>query len=283
MINNIYKNSALLIAVTVIVLAVGCSPTEIENGNPLSNPNIDATFTTTADASGNHITTSGQTDGILVHRWDNGDGEFKGNSNHEFFFPDAGTYTITHTVYGNGGSFNKSMNEIIITKPDPISGNLILGGNFLNQQDYAHWIKIDDDSAVWTFNQGSATLPLYGWIDPQAIIYQAIEVVAGKKYKIDMHIKGEVPGWAWLDVFVEPVKPVQDVNYGGNGIKPKLGFENYGDTFQVDGLLSKIYKKGDATGAVMTFAQSGTQYLVIKGNGNIGPLTITNIELRRVE
>ncbi|SFQ54023.1 PKD domain-containing protein [Flavobacterium akiainvivens] len=284
---NIFKNSWLALSALAVTLT-GCSPDEVTGGNPISNPNVDASFTVSADASGNHITATGVTQGVIVHRWDIGAGQFKGSSAEDFFFPDAGTYTITHTVYGSGGSSNTSTQTITVDTPDPIAGNLILGGKFETPDDHSKWTVLNiSNNGAFTFGEGSATVTGGLGSNAHKAIYQAVEVEAGHEYKLDMKVWGPGSTDTWFEVYVNAQAPVQNSDYSAGGKKLQLNTWAGCATAPFEGMLSVVGCGGDSQGPVVEFTQSGTVYFVIKGgctgdNGAINSISLTNVEFRRI-
>ncbi|MGQ2983189.1 hypothetical protein [Flavobacterium sp.] len=287
--NIILRNSCFAAAVAAMGFLTGCQPEEVSGGNALFNENVDATFTVTpTDASGNRYKLEGVTGaGQLVHRWDTGTGEFKGDSAEELFLPDAGTYTVTHTVYGNGGMSNSSTQTITVTTPDPIAGNLILNGKF--DDGAANWGVFNTsgtETVTWSFANGKATASggvANVWTGQG--IYQAVDVTPGT-YKINMHVSG--PGGndqMWFQVFLGANQPVNGSDYGSDPLT-LIGLNTWAGCgiAPFDGMLATISCQG--SGNTVTVTQAGTMYLVVKAgtgsnNGIVG-VSVDNVEMRRM-
>lgn len=292
-INNIIKNGFYVLAITAMGIITGCSPEEETGGNPLTNENIDASFTVTAiDGSPNHFRVVGvDGPGQIIHRWDNGlgNGDFKGTSSEDFFFPDAGTYTVKHTVYGNGGTSVSSTQTITVVTPDPVAGNLILGGKFANADDHSKWtiLNISNNGAI-NFNEGNATFTGALGSNAHKAIYQAVEVEANKQYKFDMKVWGPGSTNTWFEVYISPTAPTAGSDYSAGGKRLQLNTWAGCATSPFEGLLSVVgCGMNEVSGPIVQFPTSGTVYFVIKngctGNdGAINSISLTNVEMRRV-
>jgi len=274
------------IAITIATLVVACQPDELGNGNGLATTELDAGFTITevADTNNTYLLTANNS--YITSSWDldNGAGLVSGGPIQEVFLPDAEEYTITRKVTGLGGSSAIVTQTIDIETPDPEVGNLIVGGKFKDASDHSEWtiLNISGGDANWTFNTGSATIVANGY--NQQGIYQAVEVVEGREYKIDMFISGDGNDEAWFEVFASTVEPTQWNDYGNNivmGLNTWVGCGTgtFSDFLSSVGCVDNSYS-GSISNTV-TFDTSGTVYLVIKCGGNTVPgFTISNVEMR---
>lgn len=220
---KVYKYAAIAIA----MLVVACQPEELGNGNGLTATDLDAGFTITevTDANNTYLLTA--TNSYITSSWDldNSAGFVSGGTSQEVFYPDAGTYTIKHKVTGIGGIAETFTQTLDVETSDPVAGNLVRGGKFQDASDHAEWtiLNISGSGAGWTFNSGSATIVAGGW--NQQGIYQAIEVVAGKEYKIDMIVSGDGNNETWFEVFASTVEPIQWNDYANNIV---MGLNTWG-------------------------------------------------------
>lgn len=282
--HNIIKSSCFAAVMAAAALTIGCQPDEVKSGNALSNDDIDASFTVSQiDGNANKLRLTGTTE-ATNNIWDYGNGEVRASQVYDIFLPDAGTYTITHKAIGSGGSINTAVQTVTVATPDPVAGNLILNNGFTDGA--ANWTvaNISASGADWTFANGVATVSASGW--NQKAIYQAVNVVAGKQYKLDMKVSGQGAQDTWFEVYVSPVRPVdgQDYNEGfGSGPK-RFALNTWAGcaTSPFNGLISNV-GCGDHTGNPITFDTSGTVYLVIKcGGANSGNISVDNVEFRRI-
>tara|TARA_R110002049_G_scaffold231291_1_gene403639 strand:- start:2124 stop:2993 length:870 start_codon:yes stop_codon:yes gene_type:complete len=281
------KKVAKLLSVALIAIVVAsCQPDTLGEGNGLSESNLDASFNITpiADANNTYLLTASNS--YISSNWDVGNGFYFGGNTEEIFLPDAGIYTIKHKVIGKGGSSEIVLQNIDVEESDPIAGNIVKGGKFADTADHAEWtvLNISASGASWTFNTGSATITASGY--NQQGIYQAIDVIAGKEYAIDMLVSGESNDETWFEVFASTVVPIQGQDYTNNKVMGLNTWDGCG-TGSFSGLLSSVgcvnNTYTDSKSNKVTFETSGTIYLVIKcgGNSTTG-ITIKNVEMRGV-
>ena len=280
------KASSFLSIGVVMAFLCACQPDELGDGNGLYNDNLDASFTITpvSDANNTYVLTANES--YISSNWDLGLGAgfYSGGQSEDIFLPDAGTYTISHQVIGKGGISNSVSQELEVAVSDPVSGNIVLGGKFEDTSDYDQWtvLNISDSGAYWVFNEGSATVVASGY--SQQAIYQAIDVVAGQTYTIDMLVSGESNDETWFEVMASSEVPTQGQDYA-NGLVMGLNTWNGCGTGSFSGLLSNVGCLTNSNSGIVsnsvTFETSGTIYLVIKCGGNqTSGISITNVEMR---
>ncbi|WP_395063937.1 hypothetical protein [Flavobacterium sp.] len=285
---NIKRTCFPIIALLFLTLFSACQEDEV-NSNGLSDENpIDASFTITpVSGVNNRYTLQSPQMNALALKWELGDGTSLhfGSNIENAFYPDAGNYTVSHTVVGKGGQQYTTSQNLIVPTSDPVSGNLIQGGKFKDATDHSKWtvLAISGTSTNWTFNSGSATIHgNSGGYDQQGI-YQAVNVIAGKSYKIDMTVSGSGCQNTWFEVYVSPTPPVQNNDYNSLGRRIGLSTWDGCATSPFDGQLSVIKCVG--SGNVVTFNTSQTVYFVIKSGGNnLGAtgITVKNVEFRGI-
>lgn len=276
----------LFMAILPVSILTSCQPEEFGTGNGLADMGLDASFNVSqTDENGNRYSLEASDDeNIWYHKWDLGNGtSFRGERVENIFFPDAGTYTITHTTYGRGGSAISSAQEVVVVNSDPLAGNLVKGGKFENAEDHAQWtvLNISASGTSWTFNPGNATITGSGY--NQQGIYQAIEVEANKEYSIDMIVSGGGSINTWFEVYASTTAPTQGNDYSADGRRMGLSTWDGCANGPFNGKLSTVGCVG--SGNIVSFPQSGTIYLLIKSGGeNIGAtgITIDNVEFRGV-
>lgn len=264
-----------------LVSLIACQPEDSFENNGLTDYDVNAAFTITPiDGAVNRYLLVGETQNVIKNLWNTGDGAFVGSNEQEIYLPDAGTYTISHTAIGRGGAANTISQELTVDQSDPDGGNLILGGKFETTEDHNQWtiLNISASGAQWTFNQGSATISASGW--NQQGIFQTVEVEANQDYSIDMKAWGEGSTDTWFEVYVSTVAPVQGNDYSGD-IRMGLNTWNGCGNSPFNGKLSLIGCAG--SGNIINFAQAGTVYYIIKcGGSNVGEISITDVEMRKV-
>lgn len=208
---------------------------------------------------------------------------------------------------------NKSTSEIFdfsVVEGDPVepSANLVADGEMNDTGDWAYY-------QIWTNNDNNVE---HDFIDGEykfigadgtafsnAIIWQEIQVEAGKTYQFKMNARSEGTSNSWIEVYFDKT-PITDgmADYGPAGMD--LFIKSFGGDVEgcgndaFDGDVFDIIKNGcalpdgtqfDSNGNI-TFLQSdltsnGTIYLGIKaGNydGNFGTgVYVDNVELKEVK
>ncbi|WP_147676363.1 PKD domain-containing protein [Algibacter pacificus] len=274
------------LALVLTIINFSCQPDDLGKGNGLEATNLDAGFTITNVAEANNTYLLEANQSYITSSWDfgNGAGFTAAGTEEEVFFPDAGTYTVQHKITGIGGISAIATQNINVLTSDPVAGNLVKGGKFADANDFAEWtvLNISATGASWVFSEGHATIVASGW--NQQGIYQAIDVVAGKAYEIDMLVSGNGNEDTWFEVFASAEEPIQWSDYGSNKVMGLNTWDGCG-TGAFSGLLSSVgcvkNASTDAISNTVTFSTSGTIYLVIKCGGSKTPgITITNVEMR---
>lgn len=286
---NIMYSYFLLLATTLAVSYAGCSKPKVDDRG-LSETSLNPNFTISSlSGSANRFVLKAADSSYILSKWDLGDGAGAsiGSPTKEIFLPDAGAYTITHYAVGKGGQAFSTTQNVTVATSDPTAGNLVQGGKFANATDWAKWTLNNTNpngNARWTFSTGKATLTSNGWSGSG--VYQAISVVAGRKYKVDM-VASSTSGCVdtWFEVYVGYKAPVFGSDYNGdNGTK--LRSINTWDGSGKSAFSGKISDIGvvnpSANGGIFTASQSGTVYLGIRGGGSDmkDGISITNVEFR---
>lgn len=290
------KGGLLAIALASIVIAVGCSPDEVTNGNPLTQTDVNAAFTVSG-ADENHVTLTGSTDAnIKYHTWkwsstgefatanpDVAQGEIKGASTMDFVFPTPGTYTVQHRVVGFIGGTNSVTEQTFVVTSYALGPNVIKSPNFENAADWTV-LNISNNNAVnWAFNTGSATVSGGDTAYSGKGIYQAVQVEKGN-YTIDMHVTGPGSRDTWFEVYANAQAPNQGADYSAGGTLIGLNTWSGCGNSTFDGQLAIIRCSG--SGPVVRFAQAGTIYFLIKaGSGQangVNAITVSDITMRKL-
>lgn len=282
---KVVLNRYIFLMLSVITLSSLGSCQSDDSDNGLSDPNVDPSFTVAAvEGSANKFTLTAQTKDVLGSKWDldDGAGMSFGNLTQTIFLPDAGTYNIIHGAIGRGGILKTATKQIVVTTPDPVAGNILKGGKLTNSADWAKWtITNPASSASIIFGSGSATLTASGWAGNG--IYQAVNVVAGKKYVIDM-VTSSTTGCSntWLEVYCGYAVPVTGTDYSEGGKLRALSTWDGCATTAFSGKISAVGCKAENNLGIFTATQTGIAYLVIRGGGEDmkAGIKIQNIEMR---
>lgn len=264
-------------------LLTGCQPDDDNNGNGITPSSIDAGFTV-EQVSPNRFTLTANTNaGVLRHFWDEGSGNGPGSATHDLFLPDAGTYTIGHTVCGLGVECYTETTTVNVETNDPVAGNIIVNGKFDDPSDISPWVvlPISSSGSSWTFANGEATLTgTEAWA--QTTLYQSFQVEAGKTYRFDMKVSFPGMSNAFFEVYADYATPVAGAEYNQGKILQINTWAGCGTTAN-SGQLSSL--SCGAPGATKIFPTSGTVYLVMRGGNEFGSfqMTIDNVEVRRLD
>ncbi len=282
-INNIWKIVILFFGIIIS----SCQPDDNIDGNPLTASNLDATFTIIPNTtSPNKFTLRANNTSYIKSAWnlDDGAGMSAGPMVKEIFLPDAGTYNIKHYAIGAGGVIVESSQVLNVTASDPNSGNLVLGGKFETASDISKWtiLQISASGAQWTFANGKAKINASGW--QQQGIYQEINLVAGRTYKVDL-IASSTTGVSntWFEVFLSNTAPVQNNDYSTGKVRQINTWAGCGSS-PFSGWISSVGCGGDNAPGTFTPSVSGTAYLVIKSGGEDlqDGISIDNVEVRGI-
>lgn len=288
---NTYLKHTIFLGLSAIALS--CNPESFDdNGNGLTPNNSDASFTVTK-TSENHYRLASSNNNYLFSNWDLGDGGGfgRGANISDIFLPDEGTYTIQHQIVGQGGIVGGTASQTVkVEKSDPAAGNMIQGGKFADAADVAKWSMAfpnPSGTALWTFAEGKATFVAKGW--ERNVLYQAVNVVAGRKYKADAIVSSKGVADSWFEIYVGYAKPTANTDYTGDGndstwlrgINTWAGSGN--STF--NGKISSVgsINSNNPTGT-FTATQTGVAYFAIRSGGNDMKegISITNVEFRGV-
>nr|WP_315157458.1 hypothetical protein [uncultured Flavobacterium sp.] len=283
---KVILNRYVYLMLSIITLSsLGSCQSDDITDNGLSDANVDASFTVKAvEGSANRFILTAETKNVLGSKWDMGDGAGMavGKMTENLFLPDAGTYTITHAAIGRGGIINTASQQIVVATPDPVAGNILKGGRLNNADDWSKWTVTNPaSSASITFASGSATLTASGWAGNG--IYQAVNVVAGKKYVIDM-VTSSTTGCSntWFEVYCGYSAPVTGTDYSEGGKLRALSTWDGCATAAFSGKISAVGCTAANNKGIFTATQTGTAYLVIRGGGEDmkAGIKIQNIEMR---
>jgi len=294
---NILKTSCFAVLLAAGIFA-GCTPDEVTNGNPLTEADLNASFTSVmagTDEDGNVMYNfEGANDAnIQYHTWKvvnavNGSaifpnqGESKSTVNtFAYTFGATGTYKVQHRVVGRVGGTNFISEQTfdIEIEEQETGDNIIASPNFETPSD---WTVLNiAATGEWTFNTGSATIA--GGANTHKAIYQAVEVEAGT-YNFDMNVAGPGSVNTWFEVYISPTAPTQNSDYSAGGKRLQLNTWAGCATSPFDGLLTVVgCGLNDVSGPEITFDAPQTVYFLIKcgatGDGNVNSITVSNVTM----
>ncbi len=273
--------------VATLSLLTACQPDDVGNGNGILGPVLNASFTVTPVAGAvNTYLVKSDYNNYITSKWNtgvNGSKPFIGKSEETLYYGDAGTYKVTHTAIGIGGQSYSFSKDIVVAASDP-AAEVVKGGALIDATDWAQWtfLNISGGANSWNFTTGSVT---YTYAGEHQGIYQAIDVEAGQKYKVEMTVSSTTGLTdTWFEVYVMSQVPVQGSDYGNYGRDGAAGINTWvgcgKDPF--DDLLSEVGCGSKYKGIVL-FPTTGIVYMVIRSGGGIAGTSITlkNISMRK--
>jgi hypothetical protein len=280
-----YINKTILFSSAIFFLGA-CTPDTVDgDGNGISQGALDASFKVTKTAENKYLLKA-NTNNYIFSKWNiDDDGYNAGKSEENIFLPDAGTYVIQHQAVGVGGVVGGTSSEtIVVPTSDPISGNMIQGGRFDTPDEVSKWTvhKISASGAQWVFANGKATIVANG--GNQQGIYQAVNVVAGQKYSIDMVASSDSALQdTWFEVYVLNNMPATGQDIGGTVYRNINTWAGCGKS-AFKGKVSSIGCDAVKNAGVYTATTTGTVYLEIKcGGTTVNSLSIDKVEFRRMQ
>lgn len=283
-----YKSSTLFgagAAVISLFLFTSCNKDDFRDNGLEAALTPSFTITPVTGRTNTYVVQN-TTAGTMATRWDfdKGTGYSLGKWTDTVFYPDAGNYAVKMQAMGKGGVFYEAaVQNVNVATSDPVAGNLVQGGKF-NPGDESKWTNIGISPGV-TFEMKDGKMVATGGGWGHAAIYQQVNVVAGKKYRFGMIVSGSGATDTWLEVYFGRVQPNAGSDYsdGGNmiGMNTWAGCGNSA----FNGNIATIGCAGALVGknGEITFAQSGTVYLLIKTGGSFLGTTgiaVDNVELR---
>ena len=232
------------------------------------------------------VTFSNYSQNATSYSWDFGD--MTGTSTEKdptYTYADGGTYTVTLTDTGDGGSASHSKDVTVI---NPVATNLIQNGGF-------------DDESVWTIIQhnpnNAGTLTIADGVavfnkgiqgawgsEPHIGMNQPVTVDAGT-YQLDLDITTNGIDEVWFEVWVGLDEPIPESDYTEeNGATKVLSFNTWDcpDNSNYSGPMA-IVSCQDTDGSIALDA--GTYYVVIRSGGitcSADGIIIDNVKMVKI-
>jgi hypothetical protein len=276
-----------ILPIAIAGLFTGCDKKEFTE-RPLTESSLEAGFTVTTVNANNYIAQV-KDSSYIASKWDfgTGAGPTIGKATERIFFPDAGSYKITHYAIGKGGSTFTSEQTVNVATSDPTKGNLVKGGKFETADDEAKWTRITISAPAVTWTRTAGKLVAMGGSGGHSAIYQAIAVEANKDYRFAMQVSGSGATDTWFEVYFGATAPADLSDYTNGGIRIALNTWAGCGNSTFNGNIATIGCGGSLVGknGVIKFATAGTVYLLIKtGGANLGTtgISIDNVELRGI-
>jgi hypothetical protein len=241
---------------------------------------LKATFTVTpVTGSSTKFVITNTTAGTCVGTYwnlDQGGGYTGGKATDTAFFPLAGTYNIKMQALDKRGHlYTASPIPVTTTVNDP---RYMLKGGQMRTGDDLYWSIFNQGprNGIWALANGLYTLTN----NPNNTgIYQAVQLVGGKKYNVSITYVATSYNSTWGEVWIGKFQPVNGSDYGANA--PSNGnAASSTPTFVSWSSSTTALTSGTKTGT-FTPATSATYYFTIKaGTGSsFTSIAISNVSL----
>jgi len=277
--NVVKKRSHLSIVITLVgcLLITGCDSSTDGKLGSVSEPS----FTTSPlPNNANKIVVESTTEDAFMWRWDFGNGATSEQEVDTVTYIEQGDYTVNLTAFSQGG-VDSTSNQITIEN-DYQGQNVLPNDGAINSNNWTflntggNTINVDYSNDTATFTSSQYT---YG------AIFLSAEVEAGVEYIFSAEVESSsgMGSQAWFEVYMGTTEPQQGSDYLDNKF---LGINTYvpcgGSPF--DGDIVDIACDGNGLGdnGIITFAESGTIYLVIKAGSNGGTLGQDGVTLKDI-
>ena len=267
-----------------IVWLSGCTP---DKNSASLGPLPKASFTVTpVSGAVNTFAAAASTSGVFSWYWDAGDGSPKklGNAADTLYYAKHGNYRVTLLVLGQGGY--DTVSQVVQVATDDPGINVLQDPTFTSN---TAWTTLNTGAPVTTTNLNAPGLnmsnpPNSGFTNSG--IYQAVNVTAGVPYTFSANVQGAGASNTWVEVYIGWTQPTQGKDYTDTKLWSLNTWAGCGNSaFSGNIVALSCSGSGAKTGGI-TFANSGTVYLVIKagsagGSLGTGGVTFTNIGLNR--
>jgi PKD repeat protein len=278
----IYSWMALIFASSCWMFS--CTPDKGPGGlGPL--PKASFTVTPVSGAVNQFAVTSTSTNGFAYYWNDGQGGAVTTGASDTLYYNLAGTYTVKLTVVGPGG-IDSSFQTVTVANNDP--GVNILNDPTLTAAGDTAWTLLNTGGSQTTFNFSASGLNLNNTTNSNTNggVYQAVQVKAGVSYIFAATVSGQGATNSWIEFYLGTTVPTQGSDYTDTKFASMNTWSGCG-TGAFSGNVVTIGCAGNGntsnpTGRI-TFATSGTVYVVIKagssggylGNGGVNVTSIT--------
>ena len=276
------KHTVFSAALLTIILSNGCTPDSKNFSLPATIPTV--TFTAMPLASNpNFIVVKNTTPAAFLLLWDLGNGTTSKKETDTILYDVKGTYTLKLNAFNAGGKTTAT--QTITIANDYLGVEKLMGGD-METGSQSKWTVLNTGGTQTAIAFTNGVLKFTNSGDANGGIYQAVNVIAGKKYTFAADIAGGGATNTWFEVYFGKTLPVQGSDYSDNQFIAMNTWAGCGGS-PFSGNLATIGCGGNGAGknGVITFTTTGTVYLVMKVGsccgGNLGTgMTIDNISLK---
>jgi PKD repeat protein len=277
-----YNNLKAVVICLTFIFALSCSEDE-------TVPVPVANFTSAVDAANPlKVNFTNSSTNATTYSWDFGDGSAASTeANPSHTYEEGGDYTVTLTAVSAGGMNSKTA-EVSVEEAEPVFVDVIEGGDMSDPDAWTIEGAGAPEQTAADFTDGKLVFSNGSNVQSNVKVYQAVEVVGGKEYTFSAKIKGAGATNSWVEILFGTEEPVADADYS-NGKYTGLNTWNGcgGTAFEAD-LATFGCQTGDGvigTGQAgkITFANSGTIYVVLKAGSWDGSLGAGGVEIDDVK
>jgi hypothetical protein len=274
------KLAVLTVSFTTATVFFACTPDAKDVALP-AKPAVSFTATPVA-GNPNLVAIKSTSPNTFLWSWDLGNGTTSKKETDTVLFDTKGQYVIKLNAFGAGG-YSTATQTITIANDYP--GVEILKGGNMDAASQANWTILNTGGTQTSITFTNGALKFSNTGNTNGAIYQALSVKAGKKYTFSADVAGGGATNTWFEVYVGKTVPTQGSDYSDNKFIALNTWSGCGGSaFSGNLALIGCDGSGAGKGGVMTFTQTGTVYLVIKGGssgGNMGTgITIDNISVK---
>ncbi len=262
-------SSNFWLAVLLMTIGIGgCTP---DNKTPAMGALPKASFTVTQlTGVNNTFVASASTSGIFGWYWATGSGApVPGTASDTIHFSQHGNYRIILTAVGNAGYDTAS--QVVSVANDDL-GNTLLAGGTLDTASSSSWTTLNTGGAQTTFTFTPTGLVLSNSGNTNGGVYQAIQVQAGVNYKFSAIVSGGGITDSWVEFYIGATVPTQGSDYTDNKIYSLNWWSGCGIGAFNGNVVAIGCSGAGPTSGTISFATSGTYYVVIKAGSSGGTL-----------
>ena len=272
--------TALTILSTLAISA--CTPTKGPSG---LGPLPQASFTVTpVSGEVNTYALVSTSKGGFAWYWNqgNGGGTVAGQATDTVYYNKKGAYQASLMVFGSGG-YDTASQTITVAQDDP--GINILQDSSLTPSGQAAWTLLNTGGTQTTFTFTNQGLNLSNGANSSTNggVYQAVQVKANTPYTFNAVVQGSGASNSWIEFYLGTTVPAQGSDYTDTKYNSMNTWSGCGGG-AFSGSVNEIGCSGTGVGmgGAVTFAKSGTVYVVIKAGSSGGTLGTSGVTVSSI-
>lgn len=268
---QLYTNRFLALFLGAALLFFSC---EEENTGPSGQPSGEFSFAVDEE-NPMAVNFNSTIENAFAYIWDFGDGSKVVADNPTHVYSDPGTFSVTLTVYGGEGT-----EPAVVTK-DVTVEEAVFDGGMLSQEGWTvthgvggNTVNVDDKNGFEVLGSGiTGETPEADW--QNVMVWQAVDVEAGKIYQFDAYITANGSESTWAQVYFGGTEPVDGGDYSDNKV---YGVSSWGTDGSCIGdaivftsvLNARCEGLSGSDDGTFTFETSQTLYIIFKTGSQTG-------------